>query len=308
MSLNRLYICGPTASGKSAVAVDLALRIGGEIINADAYQIYRGLDICSAKPTKVEREIVPHHLFDVLDPTEACDAQRFRDLALPVIDEVASRCKWPIIVGGSGLYMKALTHGLASLPKADDELRSRLESMTPEERVAELLRLDPEAERNVPLKNDRYVSRALEVCILTGQPQSELRATWQDNEPEFMGAQITRDRAELYHRINERVRGMVAAGLIDEIAALGEISSNAEKAIGVREIRQHLRGELSLEAAIEAIQQASRRYAKRQVTWFKRERGFQTICLPPESIPSMATDRILELFPCLTQPPPPPAL
>ena len=303
--LNRLYICGATASGKSAVAVELALRIGGEVVNADAFQIYQGLDICSAKPSLKERQVVPHHLFGVINLAEHCDAQRFRDLALPVIEAIIARGKWPIIVGGSGLYLKSLTHGLATLPQADAALRTQLAEMSPEARVAELLRLDPQAESNVPLRNDRYVSRALEICLLTGRPQSELRATWQANEPEFMGVQITRERDELYHRINERVRGMVAAGLVEEVAALGDVSTTAEKAIGVHEIRQYLRGEWSLDAAIEAIQLASRHYAKRQITWFKRERGFQTICLPPESISSMAVDRILELFPCLTQPPPP---
>lgn len=298
------YICGATASGKSAVAVELAQRIGGEIVNADAFQLYRGLDICTAKPSAAERALVPHHLFDVLDPAEPCDAQRFRDIALPVIEAIVVSGKWPLVVGGSGLYLKALTHGLANLPKADEELRARLALLTPGERVAELLRLDPDAERNVPLKNDRYVSRALEICLLTGQPQSALRNTWQGEEPKFQGVQIVRDREDLYRRINERVHAMVAAGLVKEVAALGEMSVTADKAIGVREMRQYLKGELTLEAAVEAIQQASRRYAKRQATWFRRERGFQTICLPPDSTPSIAADQILELFPCLTQPPP----
>ena len=286
------------------MALELALRIGGEIVNADAFQVYRGLDVCSAKPSAEERARVPHHLFDVLDPAESCDAQRFRELALPVIAAIAARGRWPIVVGGSGLYLKALTHGLASLPKADEELRAKLALLTPAERIAELLSLDPQAERNVPLKNDRYVSRALEVCLLTGRQQSELRSEWLDNEPHFLGVQITRERDDLYRRINERVLGMVAAGLVPEIAALSPLSPTAEKAIGVREVRQHLQEGLPLGVAVEAIQQASRRYAKRQVTWFKRERGFQTICLSPESTPSMAADRILELFPCLTQPPP----
>lgn len=300
-----LYVCGATASGKSAVALELALRIGGEIVNADAFQIYRGLDICSAKPPAKDRELVPHHLFDVLDPAESCDAQRFRDLALPVMEGIATRGCWPIVVGGSGLYMKALTHGLATLPKGDEALRKQLALLTPDERLAKLLRLDPEAERNVPVKNDRYVSRALEICLLTGRPQSELRSEWLDNEPTFMGVQITRDRDDLYRRINERVHGMVAAGLVQEVASLETLSSTAEKAIGVREVRQHLLEGMPLPPAIEAIQQASRRYAKRQITWFKRERGFQTICLSPDSTPSMAADRILELFPCLIQSPPP---
>lgn len=298
------YLCGATASGKSAVAVQLALKTGGEIVNADAFQLYRKLDICSAKPSVEERSRVAHHLFDVLDPSESWDAQRFRELALPVIEAIAARGAWPIVVGGSGLYLKALTHGLSPLPKADAELRTRLAQLTAEERVAELLKVDPEAESNVPMKNDRYVSRALEICWLTGRPQSELRGEWLTAEPAFLGAQVVRDRQDLYQRINDRVHGMMGAGLVREIAALGELSPTAEKAIGIREIRRHLNEGFPLEAALEAIQQASRRYAKRQVTWFKRERGFQTICLSPDSAASMAADRIIELFPCLTLPPP----
>ncbi len=299
-----LYLCGPTASGKSAAAVELASRIGGEIVNADAFQLYRGLDVCAAKPSNEERVAVPHHLLDVLDPSESCDAQRFREMALPVIQSIGERGRWPLVVGGSGLYMKALTHGLASLPKGDEELRSRLALMSPEERVAELLKLDPAAEANVPLKNDRYVSRALEICLLTGRPQSELRQEWLRNAPQFMGVAIARERDDLYQRINRRVEQMVGQGLVTEIAGLGDLSPTAAKAIGVREIRSHLRGECSLAEAAAAIQQASRRYAKRQMTWIKREGGFQTICLPPESTASFAADRILELFPCLRHPPP----
>jgi len=300
-----LYLCGATASGKSAVAVELAARIGGEIVNADAYQLYRGLEVCTAKPSPKERAAVPHHLLDVLDPSEACDAQRFREMALPVIASIVARGRWPLVVGGSGLYMKALTHGLASLPKGDEDLRKRLALMAPEERVGELLRLDPDAAQNVPMKNDRYVSRALEICLLTGRPQSELRQEWLAHEPRFMGVAISRERDDLYLRINRRVEHMVEHGLVPEIAGLGELSATAAKAIGVREIRAHLHGECSLAEAVAAIQQASRRYAKRQVTWIKRERRFQTICLPPESTASVAADQILELYPCLRLPPPP---
>lgn len=300
-----LYLVGPTASGKSAVALELAQRIGGELVNADAFQLYAGLPVCTAQPSAGEQALVPHHLYGCLSVESSYDAQAYSDRAVPVIAEIAARGRWPIVVGGSGLYIKALTHGLAPLPKGDPAIRERLTKMTSAERVAELLRLDPQAPENVALANDRYVIRALEICLLTGRPQSELRREWASHEPVFMGVLLQREREDLYQRINTRVLSMVKLGLIDEVQALGEMSMTAEKAIGVGDMRAFLRGEATLEEAVSAIQQASRRYAKRQLTWFKRERGFQTVCLEPDSTATFAVERILELFPCLQSPPPP---
>lgn len=297
------YLVGPTASGKSGVALALCERIGGEIVNADAFQLYAGLRICSAQPTDDELARVPHHLYGVLQPTEACDAQAFRDLARPVMDEILARGRWPVVVGGSGLYVKALTHGLAELPKADMDLREQLMALTKEERVTELLRLDPMARENVPMENDRYVARALEICLMTGQPQSELRRQWKDHQPDFLGVVLHRDREDLYARINARVLNMVDVGLQAEVEALNGLSITAGKAIGVGQMQSFLRGECSLETCIADIQQASRRYAKRQLTWFKRETGFQTVCLSRESTATSAVESILELFPCLQSPP-----
>ncbi|MBL9145904.1 MAG: tRNA (adenosine(37)-N6)-dimethylallyltransferase MiaA [Verrucomicrobiaceae bacterium] len=299
------YLVGPTASGKSAVAFHLAQAVGGELINADAFQLYSGLPICTAQPSMVEQAEVPHHLYGCLPVTESCDAQTFCDRASRVMDEVWQRGRWPIVVGGSGLYIKSLTHGLAPLPKGDPAIRERLAMLTAAERVGELLRLDPQAPENVALANDRYVTRALEICLLTGRPQSELRREWASHEPQFMGVFLQRERGDLYQRINARVLAMVKQGLIDEVQALGDMSMTAEKAIGVGEVRAFLRGEVTLEEAVSAIQQASRRYAKRQLTWFKRERGFQTVCLDADSTATFAVERILELFPCLQSPPPP---
>lgn len=298
-----ILVAGGTASGKSALALALAERIGGEIVNADAFQLYRGLEICTAKPGPEDLARVPHHLYSVLDWQDTCDAQRYRELAEPVILSIAARGRWPIIVGGSGLYLKALTHGLAPVPKGDAATREAMARLTPEQRVAELLRLDPQAADNVPLENDRYVSRALEICLLTGQPQSALRQQWAGEAPVFMGVLLQRGREDLYQRINARVLTMMERGLVEEIRAMGELSLTAEKAIGVREVRSLLRGECTPAEAVAAIQQSTRRYAKRQTTWFKRERGFQTICLDPESTASSGVERILELFPCVQSPP-----
>lgn len=293
------YITGPTASGKTGVALALAERIGGEVVNADAFQIYRGLDIVTAKPSAEERARVPHHLFDVLEPTENCDAQRYRDLALPVIAEIIARGRTPIMVGGSGLYVKALTHGLAELPKGDEAVRAQFSGMTLEEKTTWLLQLDPEAGTNVNLRNPRYVERALEVCLLTGRPQSELRRTFADVKLEARGVFLDWERARLYERINARVTRMIGAGLMEEVRGLGALSDTAEKAIGIREMKSVIAGGMTLAAATEAIQQATRRYAKRQATWFRRERWLQTICLNPETTADSAAEAILNLFPDL---------
>ncbi|MFZ4767808.1 MAG: tRNA (adenosine(37)-N6)-dimethylallyltransferase MiaA [Roseimicrobium sp.] len=278
MNLVPLYLTGPTASGKSALAIELAEKLGGEIVNADAFQLYSGLDICTAKPRREDLARVPHHLYSILPPTELCDAQFFCDLAQPVMADIASRGKLPIVVGGSGLYVKALTHGLSPLP-ADEGLRERLAQLTAAERVAWLLQRDPAADETINLKNDRYVTRALEICILTGQPQSELRKSWSQVPPSLRGLCLVWERPALDARIDQRTHDMIAAGLVEEIATLPPLSPTADKAIGVREIRAHLAGETSLEDAIAAMQLATRQYARRQEKWFRREHWLQQVAV-----------------------------
>jgi tRNA dimethylallyltransferase len=280
-----LYIVGPTASGKTAAALHLALQLHGEIVNADAFQLYQGLDIITAKPTPDQLDLVPHHLFSHLASTDSCDAQRYRNLALPVLHDIASRGHIPIVVGGSGLYLKALTHGLDPLPPGDPALRLHLASLSLEEKVAQLLALDPAAIENVPLQNPRYVERALEICLLTGQPQSALRTSASRPPPTLRGFCLTWPREQLHQRINDRVHHMITTGAIAEIQAAEPVTGALLKAIGVREIQSHLRHELSLGDTITAIQQTTRRYAKRQMTWFRREPCFQTICLPDHPTP-----------------------
>ena len=206
-----LFIAGATASGKSAAAVEIASRIGGEIVNADAFQLYRGLDILTAKPTKQELAAAQHHLYSVLKPGESFNAAAYEALAKPAIKEIAARGKVPIIVGGSGLYLKTLTHGLSPLPSADANVRAELEALSLEERVAELLRLDPGAEKVIDLANPRYVTRALEICILTGEPASVLQKQWNDRKVEFRGVYLSWEREILYQRINARTEQMLAA-------------------------------------------------------------------------------------------------
>ena len=301
------YLTGPTASGKSGVAVALAECIGGEIVNADAFQLYRGLDTLTAKPSRVERERVPHHLYDAFDPESLCDAQRYRELALPVIADIAGRGIWPIVVGGSGLYIKALSHGLAELPKGDESLRVELRALPLDEKVRRLLALDPEAVQNVPLANPRYVERALEICMITGKPQSVLRQNFAQTEPWGSGVVLSWEREALYARINQRVLAMLDAGVLTEVAAF-DGKGGLERAIGVRELRAHLAGECTLAEAVVAMQQATRRYAKRQGTWFRRETWLQTICLDSTSTPESAASHLIDLFPCLKSPPSPPTV
>lgn len=291
-----IFLAGPTASGKSALALELASRLDGEIVNADAFQLYAGLEVITAKPSAADFTRVPHHLYGVLPLTETCDAQRYHDLATPVIKEIASRGKTPLVVGGSGLYLKALTHGLAPLPQGDAEMREKLRERPLEDKVAELLSLDPSAATTVNLRNPRYVERALEICLLTGKPQSELRQSFQNAQPKVRGIVLSWEREALCRRIEARTRQMLASGALEEVSALGEVSLTACKAIGIREIRDHLTGKLTREQTIEAIAIATRQYAKRQATWFRRETCYQTICLDSASTAQFPLESALRLL------------
>lgn len=302
MTPEPFYLVGPTASGKSALAIALAERIGGELVNADAFQIYRGLDICTAKPSEADFAKVPHHIYGVINPAEICDAQRFCDLARSEMAEIISRGKTPIIVGGSGLYVKSLTHGLSALPTSN-QLREKLTFLTDRERIEWLLHSDHEAESNVNLKNDRHVSRALEICLLTGHPQSQLRKAWHQHRPHYNGVRLIWERSLLNKRIDQRVQKMAQSGLVAEISMLGPLSVTAEKAIGVREIRDHLAGQSSLAEALAAIQLATRQYARRQDKWFQRENGFKIIEINRETVTDDLVHQILEFFPSLKCPP-----
>ncbi|HYF35752.1 MAG TPA: tRNA (adenosine(37)-N6)-dimethylallyltransferase MiaA [Prosthecobacter sp.] len=303
--MNPFFIIGPTASGKSAAALALAERTGGEIVNADAFQLYQGMDLLTAKPSKADRSRVRHHLYDVLPLTENCDAQRYREMAVRVIEDIEARGRLAIVVGGSGLYIKALSHGLAEVPRADPRVRARLSHLSLGEKVAWLLLRDVRAAETVALRNPRYVERALEICLLTGRPQSELRQSFETTPPQGQGVVLQWDREILYQRINQRVLDMMTEGLLDEVCSLRQGGANAEKAIGLREMRAHLAGNMTLKEAVAAMQTATRQYAKRQTTWFKRERWLQTICLDSEAAAESVANQILDLFPCLLPSRPP---
>ena len=270
--LSPLFICGPTASGKSSLALKLAQELNGEIINGDAYQLYRGLEVLAASPNADEQAQAPHHLYSVLDATETLDANRYRKLALPVIAEVQARGKVPLVVGGSGLYLKFLTHGPSPVPPGDLEIRARLDKLSLEELAHQLNELDPTEAATINLKNRRYLTRSLELCLLTGGPVSQLRSDWeQPDPPNLRGHYLAWPRDLLAERIAQRTELMLAQGAIEEVTALPPEATTASKAIGVSEIRDHLAGKLSRDETLELITIATRQYAKRQRTWFRKE-------------------------------------
>lgn len=269
------FICGPTASGKSVLAIQTARALDGEIVNADAFQLYRGIEILSAAPAAEDQQAIPHHLFGVLDLTENCDAGSYLRMAQPLIGKIQSRGKTPVIVGGSGLYLKFLTHGPSPLPTGDPFLRAELDAQPLDELVARLKSLDPVEAARTALHNRRYVSRALEICLLTGQKASDLRDQWASansaRTASLRGILIQRTRADLHQRIAIRTRAMLAGGAIDEVAAMSDLETTATKAIGIPEIRRYLSGEITFARCEDLINAATRQYAKRQETWFRRE-------------------------------------
>ncbi len=280
-ALRIVAVVGPTAVGKSAVALALAERLDGEIVSADSRQIYRGLDVGTAKPTAAERARVPHHLLDVADPGERFDAARFRSLALDAITGAAARGHVTIVCGGTGLYVRALRHGLFAGPAAVPELRAALYDR---ERLhgqgtlhRDLAAVDAAAAARLHPNDTVRIVRALEVVRVTGRPIS----AWQD-EHAFTDADVdmlvlgcTRPREELAARIAARCRAMLDAGLLEEIRALWAHGYGPELApldsVGYREMGAYLRGELPYEAAFDVFTRATRRLAKRQMTWWRSD-------------------------------------
>jgi tRNA dimethylallyltransferase len=273
------FIVGPTATGKSELAADVAREVGAEIVSADAFQIYCGLDLLAAKPESSTLAKAPHHLIGTVPLTEEMNAEKYRRDATCVMEDISSRGRLAIVVGGSGLYIKALTHGLAPLPRSDPKVRQELNAMSLDDLRSQLCELDPETARKIDLKNRLRVVRALEICLLTGRPASEVVAGvgdsgWPGSSIPATGVFVFRDREELYERINQRVEMMFESGVIEEVRAVGATSATASQMIGLRKIRELLEGKISLSQCIAEIQQATRRYAKRQLTWFRRQTNF----------------------------------
>ncbi len=274
-----VILCGPTASGKSAVAAALGRLLGGGIVCGDAFQLYQGLPILTAQPGPGERAQAPHLLYGSVPPGEDMDAARYARMAGDALAGIQARGLRPILTGGSGLYLKAVTHGLSPLPPVDAALRAELEALPPPELATRLLALDPGAAATVNLRNPRYVQRALEIVLLTGRPAAEWKTSFaQGPRPGLRAFILQRDRAELHDRVNQRTLAMVEEGVLAEVAALPpDLSATAAKTIGLRELTAVLRGGLPLAEAVTAIQQATRQYAKRQITWFRRETWMEPV-------------------------------
>lgn len=280
-----ILLGGPTASGKSSLALKWAGEHDGEIVNADSMQIYRELDIITACPSAEDMEKTPHHLYRHLKGDDPCSAERWRDMARGVIDDIWSRGKTPIVVGGTGLYFKALVYGLSKVPQIDEKIRAEVrkdvEENGPEQAHAKLVSLDPEiAERLAPGDSQR-ISRALEVVLSSGKPLSywqSLPATGGliDEDVDISKHILLRDRAELYQRCNDRFEKMINDdAAINEVRELTSLNYPATlpvmKSLGVPQIIEYLDGKLSLEQTISLSQTATRQFAKRQMTWFRNQ-------------------------------------
>jgi tRNA dimethylallyltransferase len=270
-----IYIAGPTASGKSAVALRLAEQLGGEIIGVDSMQVYRGLDIGTAKPTVEERARVRHHLIDVVEINEAFDVAKFLQLAKRAETDIRGRGGVPIYCGGTGLYFKALVAGLGESPKSDPELRRALEAMPASELLEELKVKDRETFERIDRANPRRVIRAVEVIRLTGEKYSTQRTAWENSTQAGHWFGLERDRADLITRIEQRVDEMFGRGLVDETRELLgqglEQNPTAMQSLGYRQVVEHLRGERGLAETIDLVKTKTRQFSKRQMTWFRRQ-------------------------------------
>ena len=276
-----IAIGGPTATGKTALGVALAKALGGEVLSCDSMQVYRGMDVGTAKPTEAEIQGVPHHLLSVADPNEPFSVGRYVETAEPILQNLLSRGVTPIIVGGTGLYMDALLKGEQFAPAPPESLRRELEkewdALGAETMLARLRGSDPEAAAKLNLSDRKRILRALEIERLTGKTASEHERLSKLRPPKYRAVRLAltySDRAELYRRIDLRVDQMLENGLLDEIRALLDRGvhrdATAMQAIGYKEFLDALDGKCTLEDATAAVKQGSRRYAKRQLTWFRR--------------------------------------
>jgi len=268
MNAPELLLAGPTAVGKTEVALQLAERLEGEIISVDSMQVYRGLDIGTAKPSAEERARVRHHLIDILDLHESFDAAQFARRASDAVREIRERNRLPILCGGTGLYFKAWLEGIGTAPAADPKLRAELERLPRDALLQELRKADPEMFERIDRKNPRRVIRALEVIRLTGKPFSQQHARPTPKSALFFV--LERDRTDLHHRIDRRVDEMFARGLVEETKRAGA-SPATKQGLGYRQVIEHLEGKRNLDQTIALVKLRTRQYAKRQLTWFRHQ-------------------------------------
>lgn len=276
-----VYLVGPTGVGKTATALSVAASVRAEIVSADSMQVYRYLDIGTAKPTPEQRRCIPHHLIDVVDPDQSFDAALFRQLATEAIGGILARGHKVVVCGGTGLYLKALERGLLDAPGRDEAVRNRLREKVRRNGLGclfeELQRVDPSSAVHIDPRNGRRIERALEVFLLTGRPLSEWHREHQFEEKSFdvLKIGLRRPRSELYRRIDERCEQMLRAGFLQEVAALLDRGYAAElpslRGVGYRQMVEQLRGDLTPEDALRLMQRDTRRLAKRQLTWFRAD-------------------------------------
>lgn len=299
-----LFLVGPTASGKSIVANELALHINAEIISADSMQVYKGMDILSAKPTLKEQKKIRHHLIDILEPSQEYSAAIFRNNALRCIEEIIARKKVPLFVGGTGLYVKALTKGLFSDNGKDEQLRKELAQEAKHkgnEYLYERLKaVDPKAAEKIHPNDMRRVIRALEVYEISSRTITELKTEIEglDKKYEFKIFAIERERRKLYERIESRVDKMFDDGVEAEVKKLLEfdLSHTAIQAIGIKQISAYLNKEYSLDFAKDLIKRDTRRFAKRQLTWFRAEKDIVWVRAASVDTASSIASKILSLL------------
>jgi tRNA dimethylallyltransferase len=278
-----IVLLGPTGVGKTGASILLAKELNTEIISADSMQIYRHMDIGTSKPSEAERAGVRHYMIDIIDPSESYSAGRYISEVVPVIERMLREGKVPIIVGGTGLYIRAMTRGIFSGPSSDPELRNRLLAMEEKAKgslYAYLLEIDPEAAGRIERNNVRRIIRAIEVCVKSGSTMTLLQRELTRPLPyEFIKIGLTRERKDLYRMIDQRVDAMFDAGLVAEVKNIIAMHPDRTplQAIGYKEVVRYLNHEIDLQEADRLIKRNSRRYAKRQFTWFRQEGGIHWI-------------------------------
>lgn len=291
-------LVGPTCVGKTGASVSLAEALGTEIISADSMQIYRHMDIGTEKPPAELLNRVRHHMIDIVEPVQTYSAGQYLADVVPIIEGLHGGGLTPIVTGGTGLYIKAMTRGLFKGPSADWALREELKAEPPRELYERLCALDAETAQGIEPGDTRRVVRALEVCMLSGRKMSEIKREGTAPLPyEFVKVGLKRDRAELYGMIEERVDAMMRRGLIEEVKqvlAMGP-SRTPLQAIGYKEVMAHLEGQYPLQEAVRLIKRNTKRYAKRQFTWFNKEPGIRWIDITGQDDPAAVKDMILPL-------------
>ncbi len=285
---NIICIAGPTASGKTALSIALAKELGGEVVSCDSMQVYKYMDIGTAKPTIEERDGIPHHMLDVADPGEDFSVSRYCEMAAPIVDDIIARGKTAIIAGGTGLYMDALIRGNDFAPFPSTGVREQLEQQPIEKVYAKLSEIDPEAAARLHLADKKRIIRAMEVYLETGQTITAHNSRTQAQSPRYTPVWFglsDENRQDLYNRIDRRVEQMVQQGLVEEIKSLLcrgiPEKATALQAIGYKEFLQVLHGQDTVENAVAQVQQASRKYAKRQLTWFRRNSAMNWLLRKP---------------------------